>query len=75
MREGGGREERIIEFLISLMNTYFLIFVLALICDCVLPLLRPGSSSLSTIIMYTCKVPLYMHVALTPLPSSICFLR
>ena len=31
-------------------NTYFFIFVLALICDCVLPLLRPGNSSISNTI-------------------------
>ena len=36
----------------NLMNTYFLIFVLALICDCVLPLLKPGSSSMSNINNY-----------------------
>ena len=31
-------------------DTYFFIFVLALICDCVLPLLRPGNSSISNTI-------------------------
>ena len=41
------REKERIKVSQNLITTYFLIFVLALICDCALPLLRPGSSNTS----------------------------